>query len=224
GCGTDGDCDDHVDCTLDSCNASHMCVHDLLDTRCADAGAGARCTAGGCSVLPTSCTSDTDCDDHLFCNGHEICMGEMGCFPATAAVDCGDTSMCTDDSCDPTMPTDGVAGSMGRCVHTCTMVPSGCPSCTPAMGHDGTYSLSPSTDWCSFATGPSSITSAHFDSSSGQLRVRINAVGMRSVTMTQTPAPSGDNFDVTVSVGGGCVENYELVGMFTDATHFTAML
>ena len=48
--------------------------------------------------------------------------------------------------------------------------------------------------------------------------------GSHAVTLTQTPAPTGDNFDASVSVGGGCVENYELIGMFTDATHFTAML
>jgi hypothetical protein len=226
GCGADADCNDHVDCTLDSCNASHMCNHDLVDSLCADAGAGARCSLSGCSVLPATCLMDSDCADGNFCNGDEICMGmELGCAPATAVRNCDDSDTCTVDMCDPTLPTDVADGgrpSVGRCVHTCTGTPTGCPMCpTGPIDYNGMYTLSPSVhQLCGLARTDSftTLTSVTF-TYSPPVALTVTA-GMLS--MTQMPAPSDGTFDATVVISGGCEEHYELMGMFTDADHFTA--
>lgn len=223
GCAVTADCDDHVACTLDSCSSMHMCVHDLVDTLCTTAGD--HCTLSGCSHLPSTCTSDPDCSDGLFCNGDEICLSaELGCSAATTPRSCDDSDPCTMDMCDATAPTslpDGGTSGMGRCVHSCIM-PTGCPMCpTGPIDYNGTYSLSPTVHQsCGLALSDSftTLTSVHF-TYSPPAALNVMA-GMLS--MSQVPAPSGGSFDVTVVISGGCEEHYELMGMFTDADHFTA--
>ncbi len=60
-CEKNADCDDSVDCTVDTCN---------LQT-------------GRCEYAP----DDSLCDDGLFCNGGETCDAELGCQPGVP-IDC----------------------------------------------------------------------------------------------------------------------------------------
>jgi len=60
-CKKDEDCDDSIDCTVDTCN---------LQT-------------GKCEYTP----DDSLCDDSLFCNGEEYCDAELGCQAGTP-IDC----------------------------------------------------------------------------------------------------------------------------------------
>jgi hypothetical protein len=73
GCRSDGECDDGVGCTTDSCDL----------------------TAGRCVHLPV----DPVCTDGDICNGVELCDPVVGCVPG-APVDCSDGIDCTVDSCD----------------------------------------------------------------------------------------------------------------------------
>jgi hypothetical protein len=73
-CITDEDCDDGVDCTVDTCTPG----------------------AGTCSFAP----SDAFCDDGDACTGEETCDAVSGCVSGTP-VDCTDGFSCTDDLCDP---------------------------------------------------------------------------------------------------------------------------
>lgn len=70
-CRGDGDCDDHVDCTVDAC----------ADGWCANVPDGSRC------------------DDGLECNGREVCNREQGCLPGEIFRDCIDGNPCTLDIC-----------------------------------------------------------------------------------------------------------------------------
>ncbi len=76
--GTPIDCDDGVDCTVDSCDEE----------------------SDGCTNLP----SDTLCDDALYCNGIETCHPIDGCQPGSS-VHCDDGVTCTIDSCDEDLDT-----------------------------------------------------------------------------------------------------------------------
>ena len=89
------DCDDGVECTVDSCSAdTGWCEHEVDDSLCPG---GHKCDAtDGCVALP--CESDTDCDDGLFCNGKETC--DNGTCAAGAPMLCDDGIACTMDSCD----------------------------------------------------------------------------------------------------------------------------
>ncbi len=71
--GAEVDCDDHVDCTVDSCDP----------------------VTGDCSSVPI----DAQCDDGQFCNGRESCEPASGCVPG-AAPTCDDRRDCTADYCD----------------------------------------------------------------------------------------------------------------------------
>jgi len=73
GCTEDGDCDDEVGCTVDTCNT----------------------TDGTCSHAP----DDASCDDGAHCNGVETCDVDSDCQSGTApALD--DGVDCTTDACD----------------------------------------------------------------------------------------------------------------------------
>ena len=67
------DCDDQVDCTVDSCDAELGCIHT---------------------------PDDGTCLDDTVCNGAELCDPETGCQDSAALV-CEDDVPCTADSCDP---------------------------------------------------------------------------------------------------------------------------
>jgi hypothetical protein len=82
-CLDDGECNDGVDCTRDSCDAA----------------------LGRCHFAP----SDTACDDSVFCNGVEQCVPGIGCRPGEP-VACSDGTACTIDACDE--PTHGCRHSL----------------------------------------------------------------------------------------------------------------
>ncbi len=71
-CEDDGQCDDRVDCTSDTCD------QDL----------------GRCRFQP----DDAGCDDGVYCNGAERCDIRGGCM-AGEVVACSDNSTCTIDTC-----------------------------------------------------------------------------------------------------------------------------
>ncbi|MHC4090725.1 MAG: hypothetical protein ACYSVY_10700 [Planctomycetota bacterium] len=77
-CQVDGDCNDGVGCTVDSC--------DLPDGACLNAA------------------TDALCDNGDFCDGTETCDPMLDCQAGTP-VDCGDGVSCTDDSCNETTDT-----------------------------------------------------------------------------------------------------------------------
>uniref|UniRef100_A0A7S2H3M8 Serine protease n=1 Tax=Helicotheca tamesis TaxID=374047 RepID=A0A7S2H3M8_9STRA len=104
GCNADSDCDDGIDCTVDTCNMSTgECSHEPNDSRCNDekfcngeetctatgcqAGSfpcddGIACTVDTCDEINDTCTNepnDADCDDDIFCNGIETCSASEGC-------------------------------------------------------------------------------------------------------------------------------------------------
>jgi hypothetical protein len=72
------DCDDGVECTIDTCDPA----------------------TGACSNTP----DDTYCDDGLFCNGVETCDPLNDCQAGTSP-DCDDGDVCTDDFCDENLDT-----------------------------------------------------------------------------------------------------------------------
>ncbi len=93
--GTAPECDDGVDCTVDSCDEeADACAHQPDHDRCA---AGELCDPEqGCTAAP--CDQDADCDDGLWCNGAETCVD--GACQAGSAPDCDDGVPCTVDGCD----------------------------------------------------------------------------------------------------------------------------
>jgi hypothetical protein len=71
-CLDNAQCDDGLDCTLDSCNLDlHRCQ---------------------------SAPDDSRCDDGVFCNGDEQCDVQLGCRPGSQR-DCSDDRTCTIDTC-----------------------------------------------------------------------------------------------------------------------------
>lgn len=126
--GTPPNCNDGVDCTVDSCNeAGDACVNAPSDAACGDgafcngaetcdavagceAGAAPSCNDGvGCTV--DSCNEGTDscdnvpndaaCSDAQYCNGAETCDPVEDC-QAGASPDCDDGIACTVDTCNET--------------------------------------------------------------------------------------------------------------------------
>ena len=77
GCALAADCNDDVNCTVDTCVDS-VCTHEPDDGFCA---IGEAChPMDGCP--PRVCGSDGECSDGVLCNGAEICVG-MACMPGT---------------------------------------------------------------------------------------------------------------------------------------------
>ncbi|HTA93096.1 MAG TPA: putative metal-binding motif-containing protein [Polyangiaceae bacterium] len=71
-CSDDGQCDDAIACTTDTC--------DMTLLRCRHS------------------PDDTQCDDGVYCNGPEVCDPKLGCGPG-APVSCSDNDSCTIDTC-----------------------------------------------------------------------------------------------------------------------------
>jgi len=86
-CLVDGDCDDGVPCTIDTC----------------------------VSLVCNNTPDDAFCDDGQFCNGAEVCDVLLNCqagTPPDCTVNGSDGVGCTDDVCDP-----AAAGGAGACVN-----------------------------------------------------------------------------------------------------------
>ena len=121
--GESDDCDDQNFCTTDTCSPILGCQHQINNHPCND---GNLCTVvdicqnGQCtgSGLPECndgnlCTDDT-CDSQLGCqhannavpcNDGNLCTLNDACFNGACAssgsLDCDDSDVCTDDTCDP---------------------------------------------------------------------------------------------------------------------------
>lgn len=105
GCLKDGDCQDQLPCTADTCNlATGDCQHKLTAVvgACSD---GNPCTADACDLVSASptagqCTAKNDdtlkCDDGSACTSGDKCAaGQCG-----GSAKCSDGDACTADQCD----------------------------------------------------------------------------------------------------------------------------
>jgi hypothetical protein len=94
----DAACDDGQFCNgVETCDA----VSDCQPGTPVDCDDGVGCTVDACNEGTDSCDNTPDdalCDDGQFCNGTEICDVTLDCLAGTP-VDCDDTDICTDDSC-----------------------------------------------------------------------------------------------------------------------------
>ncbi len=105
GCTADGECDDGLDCTADSCDAG-TCVNTGDDSACT-AGTGGLCIEGfgcqydGCS--PSTCVAGAcevaRCDGDTCVIDSACTASEMCCGGSCVALGCEDGDVCTDDSC-----------------------------------------------------------------------------------------------------------------------------
>ncbi|TNF24284.1 MAG: hypothetical protein EP329_25160 [Deltaproteobacteria bacterium] len=97
--GTPRVCDDHNDCTADSCDEATGCVYAPLDGSACDDGDA--CTVGDTCAGTTCGGAPRDCDDDDVCTD-DGCDVSTGCFhgPAAGEVPCDDGDRCTaDDRC-----------------------------------------------------------------------------------------------------------------------------
>jgi len=120
------DCDDGVDCTIDSCyELGGVCMHAPSNAFCddgahcnggetcdatndcqagtaPDCGDGVDCTVDACNEQTDACDHpavDAECDNGDFCDGAETCDPVNDCQDA-ASPDCDDAVPCTVDMCD----------------------------------------------------------------------------------------------------------------------------
>ncbi len=112
-CLSDDDCDDHVACSLDTCDSGGFCAHVSVSGRC---------------------------DDGRFCNGEEQCDVFRGCLPGVR--DCGDGVSCTHDSCDEKSRSCGHAPDDALCPvsHGCDPV-LGCQARALAQTADSLFEI-----------------------------------------------------------------------------------
>jgi len=133
-CTTDGDCDDRVRCTIDTCYAGacghephselcddgHLCTIDTCDPAvgCESAPSNAACddaiacTLDSCDVATDQClhdACDSVCDDGRFCDGVERCDTTFGCTRGAPSCELGlgcDRSSCSeaDFTCGHALP------------------------------------------------------------------------------------------------------------------------
>jgi len=97
GCLNNSDCDDGLDCTIDTC-VLNSCVYTPDNGACSD---GNVCTDDTC-VVGVGCvhTNNTaPCNDNNACTTADACS-EGSCV-AGPPLDCNDNNVCTDDTCDP---------------------------------------------------------------------------------------------------------------------------
>ncbi len=89
---------DDVDCTLDACDATGVCLHIEDDGDCDDANV---CNGSETCDAVSGCLAGTplSCGDGNVCNGAETCDPADGCESGTALT-CDDDNPCTQDSCD----------------------------------------------------------------------------------------------------------------------------
>ncbi|MBN1772103.1 MAG: putative metal-binding motif-containing protein [Deltaproteobacteria bacterium] len=98
GCVADDDCDDCIDCTVDSCDPeTGECRHAVDPDYCPPPRF---CEPARMGCWPPYCTTDAECDDGDLCNGVERCDTDGLCLSGTRLV-CDDGVACTVDTCDP---------------------------------------------------------------------------------------------------------------------------
>jgi hypothetical protein len=92
------ECDDEIDCTVDSCDVVQGCLHEPSVALCDD---GNPCTADDC-LLVGGCINNPvaiPCDDQDGCTIGDSCVAG-DCLPGTPK-ECIDENPCTDDACIP---------------------------------------------------------------------------------------------------------------------------
>lgn len=99
----DGACDDSNDCTVDSCDATDGCGNAMVDngTACVDE----MDVEGQCldSACVTDCQTQEDCDDGVDCTT-DACNSTTGeCVNTPNNGACLDAFACTNNVCDPTI-------------------------------------------------------------------------------------------------------------------------
>jgi hypothetical protein len=122
---TPRNCDDEIDCTLDSCDEeSDDCINDPRHSLCSngafcdgaeicnplsgcqagtpvDCDDEVSCTSDVCDEVHDTCVntpSNAACNDGLYCNGVETCDANLGCQAGTPP-NCSDAVVCTIDAC-----------------------------------------------------------------------------------------------------------------------------
>ncbi|MHC5111541.1 MAG: hypothetical protein ACYTHJ_16865 [Planctomycetota bacterium] len=120
------ECDDMIDCTVDSCDPeTGECTYDPMDSSCDDGNEcnglefcdpvfgcqerepvdcddGIPCTVDSCDEEAGECVNmpdDTLCDNQVFCDGMETCDAQEGCIDGPDPA-CDDGVECTTDACD----------------------------------------------------------------------------------------------------------------------------
>ena len=94
-------------CNTQTCECEGACQPNCQGKDCGTDGCGSTCPPGcdaGEHCNDTSgqcvdCLVDSDCDDNNVCNGSETCSN--GVCVGGSPLDCADTNVCTDDTCDP---------------------------------------------------------------------------------------------------------------------------
>lgn len=220
-CTSSAQCDDRIDCTLDSCGADMRCQHIGQSSRCA---MGQMCNpSSGCSM---QCEGPEECQDGVLCNGVETCDPEFGCAPAELPEDCEDGDPCTINArCDTASDT---------CVDDCNTADPSCadhPRCVmpPVEMFPATYDIVPTIEDACFEGLPI-MGSPYF--TINQLRFELLAGPVLTATalpmermgcrLTQIPAPTDASFDMRCDVLGGCNERLRLMGRFVGADRIEA--
>ena len=112
----EGDCDDGVDCTEDSCEAENGCVHFAVDASCDDDNV---CTVDVCEPL-SGCVHEFvsgPCGEFAICAGGQcVCefldCGEVCC---PAGNTCVEEACCQPECEDKECGADGCGGNCGQC-------------------------------------------------------------------------------------------------------------
>lgn len=210
GCTGDGDCDDSISCTLDTCGADMTCRHMPINARCT---AGETCSPTLGCFTPMPCTTAAECQDGNFCNGAEVCMPEFGCAPAETPRMCDDSDSCTVDSCDSTA---------NMCVFACDTSRTECGCPTPGPTCAGTFMLSPGpTQSCGLGSVNYDFSRVTITNDSGV--ITVTPVVASFAPLSDVVDPVCPMFEATTEVTGDCTERYTLRGTFTDDDHFTGM-
>jgi hypothetical protein len=211
-CTSSAECDDGHACTLDECVVGNLCRYDPLDARCE---AGQRCVVGrGCVTgSPTSCRTAADCDDGVRCNGAETCIREM-CIPG-ARLDCDDGNACTTDICDEAAASACRYEPAPGCDAGVPFTDAGpmCAAFDAARDYAGGFRLLPG-QACDAGFDGYTLDGVTFAVSGGVLTVTAGRF-----VLTQSPAPTGPDFDVS---GSDACARVRLMGRFECDTQFRA--
>lgn len=229
-CDTATECDDHVDCTQDLCDATdHHCRH-------VSGCASARPVCLDTSVcVPDGCTQDAECSDGDLCNGEEHCVsGE--CRAGTPVVCDAPSLGCVHQACEPSrgacVPVlddgscdDGVActhdtcGTDGDCTHS--PVDAACAtgdlcdprSCDPALSTDASGCAGPGRTVCDPACGVSGTC--------------VSSTGLCSYGAVcaagEVCTPSGCQPTLSCSGNADCAGQHDLNGCATICVSHTCM-
>gem|GEM_PF-479599 len=147
--GTPLDCNDGINCTIDTCDAAIGCINTASNGLCDDS---IGCTIDSCDPA-TGCVNATSnglCANGDLCDGIEICDPLLDCQAGTP-LDCNDGVGCTIDTCDPlagcvNTTSNGVCDNGEFCdgVETCDPV----LDCQPGMWVDCDDAIGCTVDWC----------------------------------------------------------------------------